>query len=135
MVTRVSGDTGVDSVKPYSVDLEDLKWTPPFTKEYISPEQTITLGGTVNLPHGLGVVPKLTQLVLVCKTTDLGCTVGEEINLYRDANNSSSGADMFRNATTLRIVVGTTAPNVFNTVGALLAITPANWRIVARAWA
>ena len=135
MTVKIDGSTGVDTVQPGSVDKEDLKWVPPFTTEYVSPEQTIALGATTNLSHGLGRLPKLAQLSLVCKTAELGCSVGEEITVARDANNNSSGADVFRSSTNLRVVVGGSAVLVFNASGSIIAITPTNWRLIVRAWA
>ena len=137
VTAMIAKDTGVLGAGTAGVSGNDVVTIGQlgFSKFYESPEQVITLAATTSLSHGLPSLPKITQLSLVCKVAELGCTVGEEINLTRDANNSSSGADVFRSSTTLRVVVGAVAPNIFNASGSLIAITPANWRFIVRAWA
>ena len=107
----------------------------PFTKEYTSPELPITFGGTSNLTHLLGGKPKLTEVVGVCKTAQHGFAVGEEAAVFVDANNSSSGVSVIRSETNLRVVTAGSAIFVMNSAGVIVAITPANWRLIVRAWA
>lgn len=107
----------------------------PFTKEYVSPEQTITAGGTTNLTHGLGALPKLVQVVAVCKTAEHGYSVGEEVLIQRDAQAASTyGVEVGRTTTTLRCVVGGSGVAASNASGTYTTLTNANWRFIVRAW-
>jgi hypothetical protein len=105
-----------------------------FAKEYVSAEQTITLGAVTSLTHGLGAKPKLVTLSLIFKTADLGYAVDDEIDVRLDANNNSAGASVGRNATTLRLIVGASGMYAHNASGAVVFITPANCRLIVRAW-
>jgi hypothetical protein len=105
-----------------------------FAKEYVSAEQTITLGAVTSLTHGLGAKPKLVTLSLIFKTADLGYAVDDEIDVRLDANNNSAGASVGRNATTLRLIVGASGMYAHNASGAVAFITPANCRLIVRAW-
>lgn len=90
MTVIISGDTGIDTVAPNtvgngqlidgSVQLAKLGFTPPFTKAYTSPEQTITSAGSITLPHSMGVEPVLLQGLLVCKTAQSGFSAGEKFS-------------------------------------------------------
>lgn len=139
MTVKIDGSTGVDTVQPGSVDKEDLKWVPPFTKEYVSSAQVITLAGQLTLTHGFGSVPKMTEMELVCVTADAGCAVGDIIPLtgffYTTNVTNYSGVQVTKNATNLLVRFGASNLAVMNASGVINIITPANWRIVVRAWA
>lgn len=135
MPAIINGNTGVDRVAPNSIDQEDLKWVPPFTKEYTSAEQTVTAGSITSLAHGLGVMPKLVQVTLICKTAELGFSVGDEVDAYKDANTNNFNYSVGRNSTTLRCICGANGVALFSNTGAFTTVTPANWRLIVRAWA
>ena len=145
MTVIISGDTGIDTVGSNtvgngqlidgSVQHAKLGFTLPFTKEYESPEQVITLGATINLSNTLGVMPKLVQISLICKTAEIGAVIGEEVSVARDANNGSWGVDIFRTSANLRLVVGGHGVYIIKDNGLVTPITPANWRLIVRAWA
>ena len=107
----------------------------PFTKEYVSPEQTITVGAVISLTHLLGVMPKLVQATIVCKTAELGFSVGDEVDAYKDASTSNFNFNIGRNQTTLRCICGANGIAGFSAAGVFTALTPANWRLIVRAWA
>ena len=151
MTTVFSGDTGADTVAPNtvgatqvidaSIPLAKLTVTLPFTKEYVSAEQTITAGGLLTLAHGLGVTPKLLQARIICKTADVGYSIGDEVFISNDG--SSSVSDSYSTALscngTTNIDVrygsggGFRIPN--KGTGGGTNITAANWRLIVRAWA
>ncbi len=53
-----------------------------FTKSYASSQQTISSAGTLNLSHGMGVVPKFVTFTLVCQSNDGGFTSGDIVPTY-----------------------------------------------------
>lgn len=94
MTTTIDGTLGVNRVAPFSVDLVDLNFTLPTTKEFVSTEQVITLGGALTIAHGLGTKPKQVSYYLVVKTAFGGWSVGDEIlpvNIcYEQANSNAA---------------------------------------------
>lgn len=109
-----------------------------FTKSYESSQQTITAAGSLTLAHSLGVKPSLVKFVLQCATGELGYTAGDELNdILPGYNVSSTGVSIVSDATNLNVRYGSSA-QVFvilrKDTGAAANITPANWRLVVRAW-
>lgn len=116
----------------------------PFSKEYISAEQTITVAGLLTLAHGLGVAPKMIAPVLICKTAENGYSVGDIIPASTQTSTStldSYGASFeYSGATNILVRYGSgSSGNVFiiphKTTGVPTTATTANWRLIMRAWA
>lgn len=112
----------------------------PFTKEYVSPEQTIINGGTITLLHGLGVKYKHASVWLVCKTAELGYPVGAELEMgSRQDHNTQAYGFTTRPSGTVEIVITVNSNGIYipagNGVGLVSSITTANWRLIVRAWA
>lgn len=112
----------------------------PVTKYFESAEQTITLSGSLTLAHGLGVEPKNVQFYLICKTAELGYSVGNKVHwgtqIFTNTVGSNTGFTTVVDATDIRVRYsggGFVIPN-FNT-GTYAAITNGNWRLIARAMA
>lgn len=59
---------------------------------YASTGQTVSVGGTLNLTHGLGGEPDQVMLVLECTTVDLNWSVGDRV-VFALGNQVSSGTD------------------------------------------
>lgn len=115
---------------------------PQITKAYESTEQTITAGGLLTLAHGLGVAPKLVELLLVCKSADLGYAVDEVLRATTvngvDQNASARGMGVRTDATNIKIRFGTMAAPVAiltadGSSSPTLAI--AKWKLIVRAYA
>ena len=111
-----------------------------FSAAYISAEQTITAGGLLTLTHGLGAMPSLIQARLVCKSSDLGYSVNDEVIVNNHTNavsNASYGQSLEASSTTISVGFG--QGNVYQllnkSTGAAALITPASWSLVVRAWA
>jgi hypothetical protein len=113
----------------------------PFTKSFESAQQTITVGGSLTLAHGLGTTPKLYLPFLQCTTGEGGYSIGDEVmpatnNI--DTGSNGRNATIVPDSTNLTVRFGNIA-GVFNIVnkstGADLLITAANWKFVMRAWA
>ena len=153
MTTVFSGDTGADTVAPNtvgatqvidaSIPLAKLTVALPFTKEYVSAEQTITAAGALTLAHGLGATPKLTQCSFVCKTADGGYSIGDVVDYmtfdyFATGGPGVIGVAVVRGAANIEVRYSSN-PNVFvlihKTTGAVHIPTLASWRLVVRAWA
>lgn len=113
----------------------------PFTKEYVSTQQTITSAGALTLMHGLGAVPKSVDLELVCTTADSGFSVGERISVspgISTANNLRRGILIKRTTTSIVVRYGENT-QVFEVIGPTdgvpVALTNARWQLIVRAWA
>lgn len=148
MTVIISGNTGVDTVGPNTIGSSQiidgsippgkLSFTYPFTKEYVSPEQTIVAGGGITLAHGLAGMPKEGSVWIVCKTAELGFSVGEVLRVH-DYDYSVSlvyGVQISTDSTNVYLRVGGGGIAVMHkTTSAGNSITVANWRIVVRVWA
>ncbi len=112
-----------------------------FAKEYVSAEQTITVGGALSLTHGLGGIPKLVVGTYVCKTAEAGFSVGDVFYDSFTYGYTDAGVNvtttLCMDATTLFLVYQNGVGNFrirHKTTGAMVNATPANWRYVVRAW-
>ncbi len=117
--------------------------TPVFSSEFVSSEQSIVLESRVVIAHGLGGLPKLLTGELVCKTAEFGYAVGDVYpihnNVFSDGTPGASqqhGVALTMNSTNVEVLVGEqiqilekTTPN-----DSMPNLTPANWRIVLRAY-
>ena len=101
---------------------------------YVSGEQTIVAEGNITLAHGLGVRPSLFYAVLRCKVAENGFLAGDEV-LVTDSASDNFGVSLFTRGTTeIRAAFGSNVPLNYPTGSAGYA-TPANWRLVVRAYA
>lgn len=111
----------------------------PFTKEFVSTEQTITIGGPLSLAHGLGAIPKDFTYRLVCKVADAGWAVNDEVKISVGIDvtgTTSHGAGGSVDATNVYVRYAATSIVAHNkSTGASANLTPASWRLVVRAWA
>lgn len=115
---------------------------PSFSRFYESAQQLVTAAGALTLAHGLGVEPKLVQAHLVCVIADLGCAVGDkllfDLGMSDSAVRTNEGMALRIDATNIRVKFGSDG-FVFSGIrigdGATIPATPANWRLVVRAWA
>jgi hypothetical protein len=89
---------------------------------------------TVQVAHGMGIVPPLCTLSLVCIAAEYGYTVGLEFPITSDDGDAAwvgavfatSGYLYYRSSGALRL------PRL--DAGAPMYITPANWNLKFRAW-
>lgn len=111
----------------------------PLSKEYSSPEQVITPAGGQVLPHGLPSIPRLLISNLICKTAELGYTAGEIVGVSSNPDYAYSlGVSVVPDASNVMYRYGSQAGVFFilhKVTGSVSLITPANWRLVIRAWA
>ena len=103
-----------------------------FSESFESSEQTIPASaGNVEVTHGLGSIPKIFQVVVRCKTTEMGYSTGDEV----DVTTSGFMCSIYSNNT----VIGfTQKPSLYlshKDGSAVGNITTANWKLVFRAFA
>ena len=116
--------------------------TSPLTESFTSAEQTLTAAGPLTLAHSLSSIPYLVTAHLICKTAELGYSIGDEVSTALSQQSSAAlidyGLSMVPDATNLNVRYGSAA-NVFQinnkTTGAGSVITIANWKLILRAWA
>lgn len=108
-----------------------------FTKEYVSTEQVMVVGGALTLAHGLGSVPKLLQARIVCKTAEANYAVGDEVvmSFPDDSSGAMSAGQLMPTATDIFIRMNSNLIVGAKTSGSRVVLTPANWRLIVRAWA
>ena len=110
----------------------------PFTKAFVSQEQTITAGGSLNLAHGLSGTPTLLQGRLVCKTAEHGYSAGDELVIHpigRDGT-ASYGIDMLPDSTNINVRFAASFLRAgHKSTNNSQNMTHANWKLVVRAWA
>ena len=109
-----------------------------FTLSFISANQTITAAGALTLAHGLGVVPRLVQVVVECLTGDADYEVGDFLFASYMTGSNNAGTAITFDATNLYVRYGSNAGAAIGTLnettGTFAALTDANWRATFRAY-
>lgn len=106
--------------------------------EFVSSLQTITAGGSLTIPHSLGVTPTDIRGELVCQVAEVGYSIGDivPLGLNQMSASASYGAAVVPDGTNLNVRYGSSGGAFvlinFST-GGLANITPANWRFRLRA--
>lgn len=101
--------------------------------DFESSEQTVTALTKLDVAHGLAAIPTLVQVLLRCKTADLGYSAGDEI-LWGGNISGDHGATIVTDSTNVSLIQGTDIPLLKKALFDTGVITVANWRWVVRAW-
>jgi len=108
-----------------------------FSRQFQSAEQTITSGGALTIAHGLGATPDFWTILLICKTAEIGYSVGDVTEVSGTQDSSVSyGLAVVPDAVNLVCRYGANANAFFllnKTTGVAEAVTNANWRVILRA--
>jgi len=111
------------------------------TSRFISAEQTITSAGSLTIAHGLGAVPELAQIRVICKTAEYGFSVDDDVVINPAGNDpggtTSRGIVVRLNSTNilLKYASAATPITLFRAdTGVAVSLTNANWRVIVRAW-
>ena len=116
--------------------------TPPLTQSFTSAEQVISVAGGLSLAHGLPATPYLIMPYLICKTAELGYSIGDEV-LINPAGNDPNGTvergiSIVPDGTNVNVRYGA-ATFVIGIMrkdtGQSANITLANWKLIIRTWA
>lgn len=102
--------------------------------DFESAETTLTFDSAHVLAHSLGVVPSLFTVVIICKTTDAGYTVGDEVLFSSATATADANVTSLANATSIEMYVGQFIALINQSTFNATNITAANWKIIARAW-
>lgn len=109
-----------------------------FSEHYYSGELTCAAGDTGTLTHSFANRPSMWRATLLCKTAELGWSVGDELSVDNSVTGSTNrGLTVAVNATSIKYKFAATNPIAVNhySTGVWTAVTPGNWRCVIRAWA
>jgi hypothetical protein len=105
--------------------------------DFESAETALDNDAQIDFAHGLGVVPLFWIIALVCTTTDLNYSVGDEILMtssYHGGGANDGGAVVFVDATNVSIVQGQSHDLLNRTDFNRASITQTSWRWVVKAW-
>ncbi|MBC2655103.1 phage tail protein [Pseudomonas sp. MSSRFD41] len=128
------------AVKPVSDRVTVLEQRQGFTKQAATPEQVITEGGSLTIPHGLGTWPVLWEAYLVCKEAEHGYWPGAVLSIASSAPDNAYhlGITVVPDQSNLNCKYGTQTGVFFvldwNTRTTKI-ITPSKWRVFFRVWA
>ena len=104
--------------------------------DFTSSDQTVAFDTVLDVAHGLGVRPTLTQIILKCTTADHNFSVDDELSYISIFNTGEDdrGAIAFADTTNITIIqlqgVGLPDATGFN----ITDITASSWRWVVRCW-
>jgi hypothetical protein len=116
------------------------------TRFFESTQQTITAGGSLTIPHGLGVAPKQINCFLVCQTSENGYTAGDVLAITNFAYFITAGGTAYSQGQsikvdstniTVRFATGGGGTTVYSSIdgstGDPVNLTDANWKLLIRA--
>lgn len=133
-------DTEVPTVASMTGYVSGLVAPYPFKSQFVSTQRTITTAGALNIAHGLGAIPKLVTIELVCITDEAGYTAGDivPIGIMATPAGTERNLAIVTTATSLNVRFATST-SVFVALdfstGNSVNLTNANWRVVFRAYA
>ncbi|WP_419797239.1 MAG: hypothetical protein ACNI26_13005 [Terasakiella sp.] len=130
------------AINAVGADALDPSVTPVLTKYFESGELAISPSAAHVVAHGLGVTPKLVEFWLVCKIAEHGYSVDDKTPINPSNSDISgsinAGLSAVPNATDITIELGARTGVFYilsKTTNANVELTPANWRLIVRAWA
>lgn len=113
----------------------------PFQTAFESAQQTITVGGSLTLAHGLGAQPKSYAAFLLNVTAEGGYSIGNELAINPGINTDTGpgrGVSLVPDATNINVRFGSDGSYCIailrKDTGATFGINAANWKLIIRAW-
>jgi hypothetical protein len=104
-----------------------------FTKRFVSADIAYTNSSATTIAHGLGAKPSLVQVTLKCLTAELGYVAGDEVQITASFIAGVGAVTIEFDATNI-VIVNAAIAILNKSTFANGQVTPANWRLVARAW-
>lgn len=120
---------------------QPLLGTIALNEAFESAEQTVAANSTVSVAHGLSSRATMVTAVLRCDSADLGYSIGDEVFLLSGQGSTANdlGISIYTpDASNVEVAFGNDAGAlriIEKGTRALSLITPANWKLVIRAWA
>lgn len=116
--------------------LADTALQPGFQPVFKSTAQTVTAGGTLNLPHSLGSAPNDFFAYIQCTTAEAGFAIGDRLRpdalMYTQNSVANYNWQISSDATNVTILFGAGGLLAKNeSTGAITALTAANWQLYA----
>ena len=120
-----------------------LDFSQSVVSEFTSDDQTISNAGLIQLTHGLGAVPELVEIYLVCQTDEAGYTAGDVLLLSPGTGDNGTavnkGVSLVVTSTNIdiRYSSGTSVFASLNKTSGDYnnSLTNANWKMRVKAWA
>lgn len=110
-----------------------------FSNRYVGPDTTIALNGIYTFNHGLGTLPTLVQIYLVCVTAERGWAIGDVIPITSGTENYNANVAPAIGMSTTYIKVRIADGQLIRTIGldgsTRGPLTEANWKLRVVAWA
>lgn len=144
VASQAEAEAGTDTTKlmtPLRVAqaIAALSSTP---STYASSQLSVSVGGTGSVSHGLGATPTHVKAYWVCVSSELGYSTGDYvdatgvISTWTSGTPYAVGVTVAFNSTSISYAFGSTQPiGLLNlSTGASAFGTPANWRLVLKAW-
>lgn len=136
--SATGGDKGADTINAAEIYKNGARLL--LQQSFESTQQTITTAGSLTLAHGLGVSPKLIQIVAICTTADRNYSVNDELVTnpsVTDSGSSGHGVALTVDATNLNVRFSAGGPltGFDKTTGVWGNMTQTSWKMVFRAWA
>jgi len=103
------------------------------TSTYTSAEQTITFDSVLQVAHGLAVRPHMIQVWLICKTTELGWAVDDQVLAEGLGGSSDFGFVVQADTTNVEIITGLGVRVIDQSTLNAATITAANWKYIVKA--
>lgn len=103
--------------------------------DFVSTGASYAAASLVTIPHGLGVRPSRVEVRMLCAITEAGIPVDSVIDIHTcNVASSVYGASWWADATNIYVRVAMNGLCIIGAGYAIVAATPTNWQLVARAW-
>jgi hypothetical protein len=105
-----------------------------FTQSFESSATSIpAINTSTTVAHGLGVIPKLFKVTLICETAENGWAIGEEADLY--VINENHFLSTWANTTDIGFRRENGIYLLYKNTTSYFTINTSNWKLIFRAWA
>lgn len=137
LVDQPDAEAGVENTKAMTA-LRTKQQIDARLKRYTSGEISIIISSLTTLTHDLGAEPGSMQAYLVCKTAELGYSVGDKVKLggaaWDGAGSDLYGVQLAKNSTSIFVSFANHVPYIARKTGGTgVYVTAANWRVVVEA--
>lgn len=138
VATTAEFTTGTDTERAVTPSV--IKTSLGYSNRFKSTSQTITAGGTLTIPHGLGANPEMADSYIQCTTGEQGFSIGDRLRtkdlIYTQNSVANYNYQYTTDATNIVIQFGAGGLLAKNkSTGAVTALTDGSWVLVVMGWA